>query len=58
MPGTLSQLIRTAFVPVDGQRFVVADFSTIEARATVWLAGEATTPQAFRDGKNLYCETT
>ncbi|HAT1145926.1 TPA: DNA polymerase [Corynebacterium striatum] len=57
VPDTLSQLIRTAFVPADGHRFVVADFSAIEARVIAWLAGEATTLQAFRDGKDLYCET-
>ncbi|WOH93773.1 DNA polymerase [Corynebacterium urealyticum] len=57
LPDTLSQLIRTAFIPADGHRFVVADFSAIEARVIAWLAGEATTLQAFRDGKDLYCET-
>lgn len=57
VPDTLSQLIRTAFIPADGHRFVVADFSAIEARVIAWLAGEATTLQAFRDGKDLYCET-
>ena len=54
---TLSQLIRTAFIPADGHRFVAADFSAIEARVIAWLAGETTTLQAFRDGKDLYCET-
>lgn len=53
VPDTLSQLIRTAFIPADGHRFVVADFSAIEARVTAWLAGEATTLEAFRDGKDL-----
>nr|WP_049150157.1 DNA polymerase [Corynebacterium propinquum] len=57
VPDTLSQLIRTAFIPADGHRFVVADFSTIEARVIAWLADEATTLEAFRDGKDLYCET-
>ena len=57
VPDTLSQLIRTAFIPADGHRFVVADFSAIEARVIAWLAGEATTLEAFRDGKDLYCET-
>lgn len=57
VPDTLSQLIRTAFIPADGQRFVVADFSAIEARVIVWLAGETTTLGAFRDGKDLSCET-
>lgn len=57
VPDTLSQLIRTAFIPADGHRFVVADFSAIEARVIAWLAGETTTLEAFRDGKDLYCET-
>lgn len=57
VPDTLSQLIRTAFIPADGHRFVVADFSAIEARVIAWLAGETTTLQTFRDGKDLYCET-
>lgn len=57
VPNTLSQLIRTAFIPSPGNRFVVADFSAIEARVIAWLAGETTTLQAFRAGKDLYCET-
>ena len=40
IPDTLSQLIRTAFVPQDGKKFIVADFSAIEARVLAWLAGE------------------
>lgn len=40
IPDTLSQLIRTAFVPQDGRKFIVADFSAIEARVLAWLAGE------------------
>ncbi|MDK8683464.1 DNA polymerase [Corynebacterium pseudodiphtheriticum] len=40
-----------------GCRFIVADYSAIEARVIVWLAGETSTLQAFRDGKDLYCET-
>ncbi|QOQ39378.1 DNA polymerase [Trueperella pecoris] len=57
VPDTLSQLIRTAFIPADGHRFVVADFSAIEARVIAWLAGETTTLTAFEAGKDLYCET-
>ncbi|MDR6938472.1 DNA polymerase [Arcanobacterium hippocoleae] len=57
VPDTLSQLIRTAFIPSTGNRFIVADFSAIEARVIAWLAGETTTLQAFREGKDLYCET-
>ena len=57
VPDTLSQLIRTAFIPSPGNRFIVADFSAIEARVIAWLAGETTTLAAFRAGKDLYCET-
>ncbi|WP_406714219.1 DNA polymerase [Trueperella pyogenes] len=57
VPDTLSQLIRTAFIPAEEHRFVVADFSAIEARVIAWLAGETTTLQAFEEGKDLYCET-
>lgn len=57
VPDTLSQLIRTAFIPAPGHRFVVADFSAIEARVIAWLAGETTTLNAFEEGKDLYCET-
>ena len=57
VPDTLSQLIRTAFIPTPGYRFAVADFSAIEARVIAWLAGETTTLQAFKEGKDLYCET-
>lgn len=54
---TLSQSIRTAFIPSAGCRFIVADYSAIEARVIAWLAGETSTLAAFRDGKDLYCET-
>lgn len=57
VPDTLSQLIRTAFIPSPGNRFIVADFSAIEARVIAWLAGETHTLDAFRAGKDLYCET-
>lgn len=57
VPDTLSQLIRTAFIPSPGNRFIVADYSAIEARVIAWLAGEKSTLEAFRDGKDLYCET-
>lgn len=40
VPDTLSQLVRTAFIPSHGHRFIVADFSAIEARVIAWLAGE------------------
>ncbi|WP_232755585.1 DNA polymerase [Corynebacterium sp. HMSC062E11] len=54
---TLSQLIRTAFIPSAGCRFIVVDYSAIEARVIAWHAGETSTLAAFRDGKDLYCET-
>lgn len=57
VPDTLSQLIRTAFIPTSGNRFIVADYSAIEARVIAWIAGEKSTLEAFRDGKDLYCET-
>ena len=52
-----SELIRTAFIPSPGCRFVVSDFSAIEARVIAWLAGEQWTLDAFRAGKDIYCET-
>lgn len=55
VPDTLSQLIRTAFVPKTGYQFLVADFSAIEARVIAWLAGETWRMQAFADGKDIYC---
>lgn len=57
LPDTLSQLIRTAFIPREGTRFIVADYSAIEARVLAWLAGETKTLSAFAQGKDLYCET-
>ena len=57
VPDTLSQLIRTAFVPRRGKVFAVADYSAIEARVVAWLAGEEWVLQAFRDGKDIYCAT-
>ncbi len=57
VPDTLSQLIRTAFIPSEGNVFVVADFSAIEARVISWLAGEDWRLEAFRQGKDIYCES-
>lgn len=57
IPDTLSQLIRTAFVPQDGKKFIVADFSAIEARVLAWLAGEKWRMQVFADGKDIYCSS-
>ena len=55
IPDTLSQLIRTAFIPSEGNRFFVADFSAIEARVIAWLAGEDWRMKAFKDGADIYC---
>lgn len=52
-----SELIRTAFIPSDGCRFVVSDFAAIEACVLAWIAGEEWTLEAFRQGKDIYCET-
>lgn len=57
IPDVLSQLIRTAFVPRKGMKFVVSDFSAIEARVISWLAGERWKSQAFAAGKDIYCST-
>ena len=57
VPDTLSQLIRTAFIPRRGMRFAVADYSAIEARVVAWLAGEQWVLDAFREGKDIYCAT-
>ena len=57
IPDTLSQLIRTAFVPQDGKKFIVADFSAIEARVVAWLAGEKWVSDVFEKGGDIYCET-
>lgn len=55
IPDMLSQLIRTAFIPSDGQKFYVADFSAIEARVIAWFAGEDWRTQVFQDGGDIYC---
>lgn len=55
IPDTLSQLIRTAFVPKDGNKFIVADFSAIEARVLSWLAGEEWRTGVFASGGDIYC---
>ena len=55
IPDTLSQLIRTAFVPQDGKKFIVADFSAIEARVIAWIAGERWRLKVFEDGGDIYC---
>ena len=55
IPDTLSQLIRTAFVPQNGRKFIVADFSAIEARVIAWFAGERWRLKVFEDGGDIYC---
>ena len=55
VPDILSQLIRTAFIPRQGMKFIVADFSAIEARVIAWLAGEEWRMKAFANGEDIYC---
>ena len=55
VPDTLSQLVRTAFIPPEGKLFYVADFSAIEARIIAWLAGEKWRSEVFRKGGDIYC---
>ena len=55
VPDTLSQLIRTAFVPQGDRKFIVADFSAIEARVIAWIAGEEWRQKVFAEGKDIYC---
>lgn len=54
-PNVLSELIRTAFVPRPGTRFIVADFSAIEARVIAWLSGEQWRLDVFENGGDIYC---
>lgn len=55
VPDTLSQLIRTAFIPRTDAKFIVADFSAIEARVIAWFAGEEWRQKVFAEGKDIYC---
>lgn len=57
IPDTLSQLIRTAFIPQCNNKFIVADFSAIEARVLAWLAGEKWRMKVFEEGKDIYCSS-
>lgn len=57
VPNVLSELIRTAFIPAPGFKFVVSDFSAIEARVLSYLAGEQWRMDVFHDGRDIYCET-
>ena len=54
-PGVLSELIRTAFIPKTGCRFVVADFAAIEARVLAWFSGEQWRLNTFAEGGDIYC---
>ncbi len=55
VPDVLSELIRTAFIPEEGKKFIVADFSAIEARVIAWLAGETWRSEVFASGGDIYC---
>ena len=55
VPGVLSELIRTAFIPRPGYKFIVSDFSAIEARVLSHLAGEKWRAEVFRTGGDIYC---
>ena len=57
VPDVLSQLIRTAFIPKGGRKFIVADFSAIEARVLSWLAKERWRMDVFADDGDIYCAT-
>ncbi|MBR0267236.1 MAG: hypothetical protein IJQ71_07315 [Clostridia bacterium] len=55
VPDVLSELIRTAFVPAEGMKFIVCDFSAVEARVLAWLAGEKWRTEVFASGGDIYC---
>ena len=57
VPSVLSELIRTAFIARDGYKFIVSDYSAIEARVLSWLAGEQWRMDVFKAGGDIYCET-
>ena len=57
VPGVLSELIRTAFVPKSGYKFIVSDFSAVEARALSYIAGEQWRMDVFHNGRDIYCES-
>ena len=57
VPGVLSELIRTAFIPQDGYKFIVADYSSIEARVLSFLAQEQWRINVFHVGRDIYCES-
>jgi DNA polymerase len=55
VPQVLAECVRTAFIPNLGMKFIVADFSAIEARVIAWIAGEEWRMEAFASGKDIYC---
>lgn len=55
VPDVLSELIRTAFIPYEGGKFIVADFSAIEARVIAWMADEKWRLEVFKNGGDIYC---
>ena len=57
VPGVLSELIRTAFIPRSGYKYIVSDFSAIEARVLSYLAGEKWRAEVFHKGRDIYCES-
>ena len=57
VPDVLSQLIRTAFIPTEGRKFIVADFSAIESRVLSWLAKERWRMDVFESNGDIYCAT-
>ena len=57
VPAVLSELIRTAFIPEDGMKFIVSDYSAVEARALSFLAGEKWRMDVFHNGRDIYCES-
>ena len=57
VPQVLAECVRTAFIPAPGYKFIVSDFSAIEARVLAWLAGEQWVLDVFANGGDIYCET-
>lgn len=57
IPSTLSELIRTAFIPKQGCKFIVSDFSAIEARVIAWFSKEQWRINAFKNGADIYCQS-
>jgi len=57
VPGVLSELIRTAFIPEDGKKFIVSDYSAVEARCLSYLADEKWRIEVFHEGRDIYCES-